>query len=103
MTGTSTSTRYRPALEDAQAMSLPEGAVVSITAGLGFIGQRLDPRHALGMSEVRGISESELGALGKQQGGVFQTTGDKEEDMRRLNEQLRKAIEGNTTEVDSES
>ena len=84
-------------------MSLPEGAVVAITAGLRFIGQRLDPRHALGMSEVRGISESELDVLGKQQEGVFQATGDKEQDMRKHTEQIRKAIEGNTTEVDSES
>jgi hypothetical protein len=76
-------------------MSLPEGAVVAITAGLRFIGQRLDPRHALGMSEVRGISESELDVLGKRQEGVFQTTGDKEEDMRSHTEEIRKAIEGN--------
>ena len=54
------------------------------------------------MSEVRGISESELDASGKQQGGVFQTTGDKEEDMRKLNEQIRKAIEGDEGDMNSD-
>ena len=34
-------------LEDAQVMSLHERAVVVITAGLRFIGQRLDPREFL--------------------------------------------------------
>ncbi len=45
--GAGASTRYRPALEDAQAMALPEGTVVAISRGLRFIGQRLDPRPFL--------------------------------------------------------
>ncbi len=56
------STRYRPALEDAQAMALPEGAVVAISRGLRFIGQRLDPRPFLQQMSDRPImSETGLG------------------------------------------
>ena len=45
-------------------------------------------------------SEPELDLLEKRQGSAFQATGDKEEDMRRLNEQIRKAIEGSRGDRD---
>jgi len=90
--GAGTSTRYRPALEEAQAMSLPEGAVVAISMGLRFIGQRLDPRISLPQApEPPTMPKHEPDPLVSK---AFQKRDRDQEEVRRLTEQIRKAIEG---------
>jgi len=94
MTGTGASTRYRPALEDAQAMSLPEGAVVAITAGLRFIGQRLDPRSFLTqITTPPEIPPHEPDFPEDRRVDTFSGMDVYEEDMRGVAEEIRKAIE----------
>lgn len=100
---TGASTRYRPALEDAQAMSLPEGAVVAITAGLRFIGQRLDPRvFLLQMTTPSEISPHEPGFLEEQRADALKGIDVDEEGMRGLTDQIGKAIGNIEEERDDE-
>jgi len=99
--GAGTSTRYRPALEEAQVMSLPEGAVVAISMGLRFIGLRLDPRIIAPQApEPPTMPKHEPDPL---VGSAFRKVGSDEEEVRRLTEQIRKAIEGGEGDQISDS
>lgn len=97
--GTGASTRYRPALEDAQAMALPEGAVVAISRGLRFIGQRLDPRPFPQLMSDRSImSETGPGEPFDPGQSTAQGAGNNPfsvEKARDLTDEIRRAIEGN--------
>jgi len=98
--GAGTSTRYRPALEEAQVMSLPEGAVVAISMGLRFIGLRLDPRIIAPQApEPPTMPKHEPDPLGD----AFQKRDHDQEEVRRLTEQIRKAIEGSEGDESAES
>jgi len=98
--GAGTSTRYRPALEEAQAMSLPEGAVVAISMGLRFIGLRLDPRISLPQApEPPTMPKHEPDPLGD----AFRKKYHDQEEVRSLTEQIRKAIEGSDGDTSDES
>jgi type IV secretory pathway TraG/TraD family ATPase VirD4 len=99
--GAGASTRYRPALEDAQAMALPEGTVVAISSGLRFIGQRLDPRPFLQeMSEpVPGVSFDPVQGTALGSGSDTSGTGQR----RDLAEEIKRAIESGRADGSDEA
>jgi len=96
--GASTNAFRTAALEEAQVMSLPEGAVVAISMGLRFIGLRLDPRISLPQApEPPTMPKHEPDPLGS----AFQKIDSNQEDVRKLTEQIRQAME--STEGDNNS
>lgn len=96
--GGGASTRYRPALEDAQAMALPEGAVVAVSRGLRFIGKRLDPRPFLQQVADRpgapGLDLDEAFGPGRSTAKEAGAAAFSEEKHRDLADKIRRAIEG---------
>jgi hypothetical protein len=103
MPGTGASTRYRPALEDAQVMSLHERAVVVITAGLRFIGQRLDPREFLPeMMAPSGVSPLDPGLLEGRKSEAFKGMDVYDEGVGGATDKIRRDIEGEEGDMGDE-
>ena len=76
-------------------MSLPEGAVVAITSGLRFIGQRLDPRSFLPqMMTPPEIPPYETDLVKDRRADDIKVIDADDAGMRGLTDQIRKAIEG---------
>jgi hypothetical protein len=76
-------------------MSLREGAVVAITSGVRFIGQRLDPRSfLLQMMTPPKVLSHDLDLLEVRRVDTFSGMDEYEGDMRGHTDQIRKAIEG---------